>query len=219
MTDLRYALRSLFRQPSFAITAVMTLALGIGAKTAIFSVVNSVLLRPLPFAEPDRLVAVTNFNSRTGTRSPTVSAPDFHDWKQQSGSFEAIAYYQGGESSVTVNDIASYASVIHVSPGFFEALGARVAVGRLPSADEQRPDGPLAVIITDAFWTQQFNATRACSARRSDTRIGCSASPACWRRGSGFRRGPTSTRRRGSRRDDVAVGLTTIASSRGCGRA
>ena len=98
--DLRFAVRSLVRRPGFSVTAVVTLALGIGATTAIFSVVNAVLMRPLPFPEPDRIVAIANFWTRTGARGATVSAPDFHDWKAQSRSFEAMGYVVGGQTSV-----------------------------------------------------------------------------------------------------------------------
>src|SRR5918993_327990 len=101
--DLRYSLRSPFRQPSFAATAILTLALGIGATTAMFSVVNAVILKPLSYSEPDRIVAVMNFWTKSGSRGVTVSAPDFHDWKAQAQSFSALAYFSGGETSVTVN--------------------------------------------------------------------------------------------------------------------
>ena len=156
--DLRYAVRSLFRQPSFALTAILTLALGIGSTTAIFSVVNAVLMRPLPFEEPERIVAVMNYLTRTGSTSTNVSAPDFHDWKRQSQSFEALAYYAGGEWSVTVNGAADYALAFRVTPGFFETLRAKTSVGRLLTEEEQRPGGPLAVVITDAYWRRQFNS-------------------------------------------------------------
>jgi putative ABC transport system permease protein len=155
--DLKFGLRSLIRRPGFAITAIATLALGIGATTAIFSVVNAVLLRPLPFPEPDRIVGIVNLWTKTGSRGSTASAPDFHDWKAQSRSFTAMGYWWGGETSVTLTASADYASVIRVSPGFLEALGARAAVGRLLSEDEQKAGGPLAVVITDAFWKRQFN--------------------------------------------------------------
>ena len=156
--DLRFAIRSLIRRPGFSVTAIVTLALGIGATTAIFSVVNAVIMRPLPFPEPDRLVAVTNLWSRTGSRGTTVSAPDFHDWRAQSRSFEAMAYFAGGQNSIAVAGSADYAGVYRVTPGFFEALGARAAMGRLLSDEEQKPGGPLAAVITDAFWRRQFNA-------------------------------------------------------------
>src|SRR6476646_1003502 len=108
--DLRFALRSLVRQPGFALTAIVTLALGIAATTAIFSVVDAVMLRPLPFARADRIVAIRNLAARTGALSSTVSGPDFHDWQSQSRSFQAIAYHKGGETSVTVGSTADYAS-------------------------------------------------------------------------------------------------------------
>jgi predicted permease len=155
--DLRYALRSLLRQPSFSLTAILTLALGIGATTAIFSVYNTVILRPLAFQESDRIVAITNFWTRTGSRSPNVSAPDFHDWHAQSQSFEAMGYYTGGEWSVTIGGSADYALAFRVTPGFLDVLRARASVGRLLTAEEQRPGGPLAVVITDAYWKRQFD--------------------------------------------------------------
>jgi putative ABC transport system permease protein len=154
--DLRFAWRNLFRQPSFAITAILTLALGIGATTAIFSVVNAVLLRPLPYPDSDRIIALMNYWTQTGRRGTTVSAPDFHDWQAQSQSFAALGYYAGGETSATLNGTADYASAYGVTPEFFEALGARAAVGRLLTKDEQRPGGPLAVVITHAFWKRQL---------------------------------------------------------------
>jgi putative ABC transport system permease protein len=157
LQDLRYGIRSLFRQPSFAITAILTLMLGIGATTAIFSVVNGVVLRPLPFERADRIVAITKFWSKTGIRSVTVSGPDFHDFQAQSRSFQAMAYWAGWEISVTSNGAADYATVLNVTPGFFEVLGARAVRGRLLSEDEQKPGGPFAVVITDAYWRQQFN--------------------------------------------------------------
>ena len=155
LQDLRYAVRSLRRQPSFALTAILTLALGIGATTAIFSVVNAVILRPLPFEDADRLVAIQNQSARTGTRSQNVSAPDFHDWKAQSTSFEAMGYYSGGEWSVTVNGVADYAMAFRVTPGFLDALRAKTAVGRLFSEEELRT-GALSVVITDAYWRRAF---------------------------------------------------------------
>ena len=157
LQDLRYAFRSLWHQPSFAITAILTLALGIGATTAIFSVVDAVILQPLPYYEPDRIVGVMNYWTRTGARGANVSAPDFLDWKAQSRSFAALALYVGGEQSVTVNGGADYASVFNVTPGFFDALGARVALGRMLTTEEQNPGG-LSVLITDAFWRRQFTA-------------------------------------------------------------
>jgi predicted permease len=155
--DLRYAVRGLSRQPAFALTAILTLALGIGATTAMFSVVNAVVLRPLPFLEADRIVSIMTLWTKTGVRSATVSGPDFNDWKAQSRSFASMAYFWGGEASVTVGATADYVNVHRVTEGFFETLGVKPRVGRLPSEDEWSPNGPPVVVITDAFWRKQFN--------------------------------------------------------------
>jgi putative ABC transport system permease protein len=159
--DVRYGLRTLSRQPGFAATAILTLALGIGATTAIFSVVNAVVLRPLPFAQPGRLVAVTNVYTRLGTTGTTVSGPDFIDWREQSRSFAALAHYRAGEDSVAVNGASDYAQVVWVSPGFFAVFGAEARLGRLLTDAEAGPDGPPAAVITDAYWRRQFNADPA----------------------------------------------------------
>src|SRR5262245_19430119 len=161
LQDLRFAARSLVRRPGFALTAVITLALGIGATTAMFSVVNAVLLRPLPFERPDRIVSLNNYLARSGTRSATVSAPDFHDWEAQSRSFQAIAYYRGGSGSVTTAGLADYAGVFLASPGFFDVLGARASVGRLLTPAEFQPGAPFAAVITDAYWRRAFNGDAA----------------------------------------------------------
>ncbi|MGD9902501.1 MAG: ABC transporter permease [Vicinamibacterales bacterium] len=156
--DVRYGLRALARQPGFAATALLTLALGIGATTAIFSVVDAVVLRPLPFAQPDRLVAVTNLYTRTGLAGTTVSGPDVLDWRDQSRSFAGLAHYRAFETSVAVANVADYAVVARVSPDFFAVLGATAGRGRLLTADEASPDGPAAAVISDAYWRRQFAA-------------------------------------------------------------
>jgi hypothetical protein len=89
---------------------------------------NAVVIRPLPFEQPDRIVAIMNLWTRTGGRGLGVSAPDFDDWKAGSRSFATMAHYWGGETSVTVNGPADYISVYRVTPGFFETLGAKARV-------------------------------------------------------------------------------------------
>jgi putative ABC transport system permease protein len=154
--DLRHAFRNLARQPGFAITAVLMLALGIGATTAIFSVVNAIVLRPLPLREPDRVAAVMTLWTNTGQRGATASAPDFYDWHDQNRSFSALSSFAGGETSVSVDGVADYAAVYATTPGFFEVLGAGAQAGRLPSASEEAPGGNLTAVITDAFWRRRF---------------------------------------------------------------
>jgi len=154
--DVRFAIRNLFRQPGFAATAILTLALGISATTAIFSVVNAVVLRPLPYRDPERIVAVRTLWVKTGASWGNVSAPDFYDWKAQSRSFEALAYYSGGEAPVVAEGNPDYASAYVVTSGFFEALGVRARLGRLFRPEEEARGGPLAVVITDSYWRRQF---------------------------------------------------------------
>src|SRR5215204_5705041 len=129
LQDVRYGIRTLIRQPGFAATAILTLALGIGATTAIFSVVNAVVLRPMPFDQPDRVMVVTNVNTKTGSRNTTISGPDFFDWRAQARSFEALSYFTGaGETSVTVNNVSDYTAVARVSPGYFRVFGATARI-------------------------------------------------------------------------------------------
>lgn len=156
LQDIRYGVRTLLRQPGFAATAILTLALGIGATTAIFSVVNAVVLRPMPFDEPDRIVVFQNVYGKTGTRGTTVSGPDFRDWREQSRSFDTMAYYTGSETSVTVNGASDYATAFRITPGYFRVFGARAILGRLFTSEEEQPGGPLSVVITDRFFRRQF---------------------------------------------------------------
>jgi putative ABC transport system permease protein len=153
--DVRYALRSLRRQPAFTALAVITLALGIGANSAIFTVVNAVLLRPLDYRDPDRIVALTTEWQKTGLRG-SVSAPDFHDWHDTASSFEAMAYYAGGETSVTVGGTAEYATAVRVTPGFFQVFGVEPQIGRLPAAADETAGGPLTAVIGHDFWMRRF---------------------------------------------------------------
>jgi len=156
LQDVRYGLRTLIRQPGFAATAILTLALGIGATTAIFSVVNAVVLRPMPFDQPDRVMVVTNMNTRTGTRNTTISGPDFVDWRAQNRSFELLSYFTGaGETSVTVNNVSDYTAVARVSPGYFGVFGASAKTGRLFTPEEEQPRNADVVVISDAYWRRQ----------------------------------------------------------------
>ena len=159
LQDLRYGIRTLVRQPGFAATAILTLALGIGATTAIFSVVNGVVLRPMPFDSPDRVMVVTNTNMKTGSRNTTISGPDFFDWRAQNQSFAVLAYYTGsGETSVTVNNASDYTTVTRVSPGYLSVFGATARIGRLFTPEEEQPGDSDAVVITEPYWRRQFGS-------------------------------------------------------------
>src|SRR4029078_3948858 len=140
LQDVRYGIRTLIRQPGFAVTAILTLALGIGATTAIFSVVNAVVLRPMPFAQPDRIVVIQNFYTNLGRRGSTVSGPDFRDWRAQSHSFDELGNWSGGETSVSVNGASDYANEIDITPGYLRVFGATAIAGRLFTAEEEQPN-------------------------------------------------------------------------------
>src|ERR1700681_1222426 len=104
--DLKYALRSLRKNPGFTALAVIVMALGIGANTAVFSVVNAVLLRPLAYRNPERVVTISPLWTEAGASGGTSSAPDFHDWHDQATAFQAMAYYDNGPTAVMAGQAA-----------------------------------------------------------------------------------------------------------------
>ncbi|MFN0107534.1 MAG: ABC transporter permease [Blastocatellia bacterium] len=155
--DLRFGARMLLKQPGFTLVAVATLALGIGANTAIFSVVNAVLLRPLPYAEPERLVAVWETSRKNPAGKNSVSYPNFFDWRTQSKSFERMAAYY--TNSVTMTGVATPVNLrcAVVSSELFALLGASPQQGRLFLPEEDKPNSSgRAVIVSQGFWQRQF---------------------------------------------------------------
>ena len=150
---MKYAFRQLAKSPGFSVAALLTLALGIGATTAIFSVVNTVLLRPLDYREPDQIVTLWSYNLKRATPYP-VSGPDFRDWREQSRSFAALARYDAGEAGVVVGGAAERLTGSMVSDEFFRVLDVAPRVGRLFSAEEIRTGG--AVIVGEAFARRHF---------------------------------------------------------------
>jgi len=162
--DLRYAVRLLMKQPGFTSVTIAVLALGIGATTAIFSVVDGVLLRPLPYADADRLVSVSNYYRKSAFRG-TISAPDYHDWHDQAQSFSGLAMYNSNPSSISVDGAADYAVVTRATPEFFDVMGGRPALGRLLSADEHKAGGPMTAVVSYAFWRSHFGGDRSAIGR------------------------------------------------------
>ena len=154
LQDLRYALRQLFRSPGFAATAILTLALGIGANTAIFSVVQGVVLAPLPYPQPDRLVLVQQ--SRPNVQHLDISYPDFLDWQRNSRSFEQMAALTWRDYNLTGPGTSEHLKGMEVSSGFFATLGVKLALGRELSASEDLPQGAPAAIISDRLWKERF---------------------------------------------------------------
>ena len=155
--DLRYACRTFVRNPGFAAVAVTTLALGIGANTAIFSVVNGVLLRPAPVEDIDRLIMVWETDRNSGTTREPASFPDYLDFRERSGRLTDLAAFMGREVNYTPpqGDIARLAALT-VTHDFFPTLGIRPLIGRAFSADETRAGGPLVAMISEGLWTRAF---------------------------------------------------------------
>jgi predicted permease len=152
--DLRYSVRMLRKSPVFASVAVLVMALGIGANTAVFSVVNTVLLRPLPYRDPDRILTLASL-WKDGGHGP-VSAPDFHDWHDQSTAFSAMAYYKSDDTAATSGTAAEYADVALVTAEFFRVLGTEPVVGRLFTAEELKPGSAGAVVVSSSYSQTHF---------------------------------------------------------------
>jgi putative ABC transport system permease protein len=155
LQDLRYGARMLFKQPSFSLIAVVTLALGIGANTAIFSVVNAVLLRPLPYAEPAALVALWESNKQRPESRNSIAYPNFFDWRAQSQSFERMASYYTNNFALT--DVATPVNLRSavVSTELFPVLGIKPQLGRWFVAEEETPGARVAV-LSHSLWQRQF---------------------------------------------------------------
>jgi putative ABC transport system permease protein len=159
--DLRYALRSLRRSPGFTAVAVVTLALGIGATVSIFSIVYVALLRPLPYPEPDRLVALSASNPKAGFLHGPASAADFYDWRAQNEVFSTVTAYSGWSLNLTEVPMPERLSAALVSPEFFSVLGVAPAQGRGFLAHEDQPDAASVAVVSDRLWTRLFGDSAA----------------------------------------------------------
>ncbi len=152
--DLRFGARMLLLKPGFTLITVITLALGIGANTAIFSVVNAVLLRPLPYTEADRLVWMTEQHEEISNR--WISYPNFLDWRERSQSFEAMATIRGWLMTMTVDGEAQPVDARMVAADYFRVMRARPLLGRDFIGDEDRFGAPNVAVLSHAFWQSQF---------------------------------------------------------------
>jgi putative ABC transport system permease protein len=157
MTELRLAVRQLLKNPGYTAVSVLILALGIGANTALFSVVNGVLLRPLPFPEQERLVTLWESNPPQGIEQQAVSPPNFSDWQAQNSVFETMAYWTGPSdyNRVTPGGLektrASFAS-----SELFRLLRVQPQLGRSLLPEDDRKEGPLNAVLSHQFWQEQF---------------------------------------------------------------
>jgi predicted permease len=153
-TDLRYALRSLRRQPGFTGVAVLTLALGIGATSAIFSLVDSYLLRPLPYPHADRLVTVSDDQPSYG--EAPASFEEFRDWKTEARTLEAVTAWFGINVNYAGGELPERLGMMLVAEGHFELLGVAPLAGRLFALEEEQDGGPPAVIVSEGFWNTRL---------------------------------------------------------------
>jgi putative ABC transport system permease protein len=168
LQDLRYAIRTLAKQPSFTLVALVTLALGIGANTAIFGIVNAVLLRPLPYHEPDRVVVM--WSHWTNWTKTWVSEPELADYQQQARTLEHVAAFSstsfnltGGPGSEPLRVLAA-----QVQSEMFAALGATPIAGRVFTADDDRPGHERVVMLTEGLWRSQFGSDPSIVGRTID---------------------------------------------------
>ena len=158
VADLRYALRMLRKTPGFAAIAILTLALGIGANTAIFSVVQGILLAPLPYGEPDRLVLMWQYN-QTLKHAISVSYPDFLDWQRNAGSFQQMAAFGSQDRDLTGPGQPEHLTGEQISSGLLNTLGVKPILGREFSPEEDMRGGAAVVIISQRLWRERFAST------------------------------------------------------------
>ena len=156
--DLRFAFRMLGKSPGFTSVAILTLALGIGANTAIFSAIHAVLLRPLPFANANRLVFVWATDKQRGVEEDVSSYPNFEDWKAQSKTLEALAAFTTRSAIVSSGEGAEMVPAIQGTPGIFELLGVSPELGRTFRQEESEPGSSHVLILSDGFWKRAFGA-------------------------------------------------------------
>lgn len=150
LQDLRYALRTLRKSRGFTVVAVLTLALGIGATTAIFSVVDGVLLTPLPYEEPDELVMLWESNAAEGYFENVVSPANYFDWREQTTAFEGLAALADFDATLTGVGEPERIGLVQASANLFPLLGAAASVGRTYTAAEDAAGGPPVAVLSHA---------------------------------------------------------------------
>src|SRR5215831_11328572 len=156
--DLRFALRMLCKSPGLATVAILTLALGIGANPAIFTVFYGVLLRPLPFPKPERIVQLHEVNDRGG--QPNFSDPNFEDVRAQNHSLQAIAEYNSGPEVISVGEASFRPITSAISKDFLRVMGVQPILGRGFSPEEQRFNAAPVAIVSYTFWKQILGGTK-----------------------------------------------------------
>ncbi len=164
LRNLRHAFRSLSRSPGYCAAAIVTLALGIGANTAIFTALEGVVLKPLPYREPDRLVIALLYN-RSLKHATEVSYPDFLDWRRDARSFEQIATFKPAGFDLTGPGLPQHLDGYEVSSDFFSTLGVKLVTGSSFSPDSDRIGGMPAAVISNRLWRERFHSSPAAIGR------------------------------------------------------
>jgi len=163
MNDLKFAFRQLLRNPGFTAVALLTLALGLGACTAIFSLINAALLSALPFPDSDRLVVIWADNPGLKSGLPTLppANAEVAEWRDQSGSFAKIAAFSPRTADLADGGDPERVGAAGVTAGFFETLGVTPQLGRTLTADEEAPGGPPVALISHGLWQRRFGGDAA----------------------------------------------------------
>lgn len=158
IANLKSALRFIRKSPSFSSTVILTLALGIGANSAVFSAIDAVLLRPLPFPEGDQLMQIEQYNTKTHTSQPFIAPLRVEDWNRMNSTFRAVAGYYTENASEISGPLPEKLAVAWVTPRFLTVLGISPALGRDFNSEEEHFGGPDVVLISDSFWRRRFAA-------------------------------------------------------------
>src|SRR5258705_3288731 len=156
--DVRYGFRSLLKRPAFTIIAIVTLGLGIGANTAIFSTINSLLLKPLPFPDPDLIVALWDKVPSRGVERNEVTVANYLDWRAQNKTFEQLGIYRWWSTNLTGSDSPERVQGFQVTPNFLDIVGVKPMMGRGFSAEEDQPGQDAVALLTYSLWQRRFGA-------------------------------------------------------------
>src|SRR4051794_7789174 len=157
ISDLRFALRVLLKSPGFAVVAVLCVAIGIGANTTIFSVVNAVLLRPFHYADPDRLVAIHEIQPKNDVNRGGLSYLDYRDLREQTSTLAQTAAYTGRSITFSGSEEPERVVGASISANLFPLLGVKPRLGRWFREDEDRAGAPGVVLLSDELWKRRFN--------------------------------------------------------------
>src|SRR6266481_4775989 len=158
LANLKSAFRFIRKSPTFSATVILTLALGIGANSAVFSAIDAILLKPLPFPDADQLMRVDQYNPKTSSPLHLVAPVRLEDWNRLNSTFQALTGYYSEDVSESTGPLPERVTRAWVSPRFFQVWAVSPVLGREFTPDEETPNGPAAALISDRFWRRRFNA-------------------------------------------------------------